>query len=217
MKRALIIFAKEPKKGSVKTRLNNLSESKRLNLYKAFLKDTVHSAKQVNCQQRIIAYESRRGAPAYLKKIAPQFRFYKQKGINLGERMYRAFRQAAKTKPCKIVIIGSDSPTLPVSYIEDAFNFLDKHDLALGPSHDGGYYLIGLKKNCFRLFKGIEWSSDKVFRDTLKNARKSKKKVGVLGQWYDVDTPQALRQLKRDLKKKRYKNIAQRTRTCLNA
>lgn len=213
--KSLIIFAKEPKKDNVKTRLSScLSETQRLRLYKAFLKDTVSVAKDIQCEQKILAYDSESENPKYLKKITSSFIFYKQEGKNLGEKMHRAFQFAARNKASKIVIIGSDSPTLPIGYIKDAFCRLSKNDVVLGPSYDGGYYLIGLKKPCQGLFRDIKWGSDEVLEKTLKKVNVLNKKTVLMNKWYDVDRLEDLNYLKRDLKRRR-KNIAIWTRKFL--
>lgn len=197
MNRCLIIFAKEPKKGKVKTRLaGHLSETECLRLYKRFLRNTVFLARNIKCCRRIIAYDADNQNPSFLKKIASDFGFYRQQGKNLGERMLDAFKTFAITNT-KTVIIGSDSPGLPRSYINRAFNELNKKDLVLGPAYDGGYYLIGLKKPQRAIFKGIKWGLSSVFAKTLKNAKKLKKKIAVLDFWHDIDIPQDLKYLKK--------------------
>jgi rSAM/selenodomain-associated transferase 1 len=214
MKSYLIIFAKEPKRDKIKTRLSNyLSSSQCVKLYRAFLKDTMGMIKDVKCSRKIIAFDSDTKNPKYLKSIAPHFIFYRQKGKNLGQRMHNVFKFAARN-PSKIVIIGSDSPTLPSGYIEEAFRKLDRNDIVIGPSRDGGYYLIGLKKACGGLFKGIKWSSDRVLEKTVMNAAALKKKIFLLEKWYDVDKLEDLDYLKKDLRRKS-KDIAIWTRRYL--
>lgn len=218
MKECLIIFAKEPKKGKVKTRLlGYLSEIQCVNLYKAFLRDTLDLAREIACKHKILAYDSHGESPSYLKKIAPRHTFYKQKGACLGERMHNAFRFAKDAGASKMVIIGSDSPSLPASSINKAFGLLDHVDLVLGPSLDGGYYLIGLKSPCAGLFKGIAWSSPTVLKDTIKNIHKLKKSIALLDKRYDIDDARALFRLKKDLSKIKNKGIAEWTRKFMNS
>lgn len=196
MKRYLIVFAKEPEIGKVKTRLStHLSKTDCIKLYKAFLKYTIELARNIKCNQRIVAYDSGDRSPDYLKKIATDFKFCKQEGKNLGERMYNAFVYAKDKKAEKTIIIGSDSPNLPSGIIKNAFQKLDRYDLVLGPAYDGGYYLIGLKEPYKKIFEGIKWSSNTVFARTLKKAKKLKKKIAVLDFWYDIDMPKDLQYL----------------------
>ncbi|MCK5655242.1 MAG: TIGR04282 family arsenosugar biosynthesis glycosyltransferase [Candidatus Aureabacteria bacterium] len=196
MKRILIIFAKEPVRGKVKTRLApHLSQTKCLALYKELLEATVALARGVKCGKKIIAYDFCGRNPSFLKKIASDFEFYKQNGKDLGARMFDAF-ETFVTNNTKAVIIGSDSPDLPRSYISRAFEMLSKNDLVLGPAYDGGYYLIGLKEPCKKIFEGIKWSSGSVFERTLEKAKKLKKKAAVLNSWHDIDTPEDLKYFK---------------------
>lgn len=202
MKKFLIVFAKEPKAGKVKTRLQGyLSEKMCVKLYKAFLVDTLELARGIKCFDKVLAYASTRRQPEYLKTIAGGFLFYKQTGSDLGERMHNAFKFAGRMDSDKTVLIGSDSPNLPAKYIKEAYGRLDKNDIVLGPSRDGGYYLIGLKEPCGMLFKGIKWSSGTVFDNTVKNAENTGKKLSILEKWYDVDDYSGLALLKKDLKK----------------
>lgn len=218
MRECLIIFAKEPKKGKVKTRLlGYLSEIRCVNLYKAFLRDTLDLARKIACAHKIIAYDSHGNSPRYLKKIAPRHTFYKQKGACLGERMHNTFRFAKDAGASKMVIIGSDLPSLPVSSINKAFGLLDRVDLVLGPSLDGGYYLIGLKSPCVGLFKGIVWSSPTVLKDTIKNIHKLKKSVALLDKRYDIDDARDLFRLKNDLSRIRDISVARWTRKFMNS
>jgi len=178
MNDCLIVFAKEPKGGEVKTRLqSDLSQDTCVKLYKAFLKDTFKLVRAIQCFDMVLAYESSVPEPRYLKTIARDFIFYKQKGRDLGEKMHDAFKYAKGLNYEKVIIIGSDSPNLPALYIKDAFKRLDENDIVLGPSHDGGYYLIGLKEPCLEIFKRVQWSSKTTREDTVKNARRLEKKL----------------------------------------
>lgn len=214
MKNCLIVFAKEPEAGKVKTRLQGyLSKDMCVKLYKAFLKDTLELVRAIKCFDKVLAYDPSTLEPKYLKTIARDFMFYKQNGRNLGEKMHNAFKFVQERNNVKVVIIGSDSPNLPLNYIKEAYRRLDRSDIVLGPSHDGGYYLVGLKKPCAGIFKGVKWSSKTVLEDTVKNIRFLSKKVSVLEKWYDIDDSIGLVLLKEDLKKK--KKVASWTRRLL--
>jgi hypothetical protein len=181
------VFAKEPEPGKVKTRLkSSCTDKELLELYRMFVMDMLDMARQVCCEKKIVAYLSK-SEPRYLKSISEDFDLIKQRGRNLGERMHNAFLYSKKIKAAKTVIIGSDSPALPVKFIEKAFERLDEHDLVLGPSFDGGYYLIGMKKPCFGIFKDIQWSASSVLIETLTKAKVLRKKIALLDEWFDVD------------------------------
>lgn len=215
MNRVLIVFAKEPVLGSVKTRLKScFVDKKLLRLYRAFVKDTLDTAMGVRCGMRILAFLSP-NEPHFLKSVGRDFELIEQKGANLGERMHNAFIYAKRKKAKKIVIIGTDSPTLPREIIEKSFRELDRRDLVLRPSNDGGYYLVGLKEPCFNLFKNIQWSFSDVLDKTLNKAKNLDKTVALLDKWYDVDDRRALTGLKKDLRKERNKKVAKYTREVL--
>ncbi len=192
---ALIIFTKTPVKGRVKTRLQkNLSQATVLKLYKEFLLQTVQQAKKVkNCKKIIACYPDE--SHPYLKKLAKRFgfRLMKQHGKDLGERMKNALAEFQKNGYKKVVIIGCDSPTLPKEYIENAFKALDKRKLALGPSCDGGYYLIGVRGAAPPIFNDIKWGTKDVLKETLKRVPKEMLPfLHLLPFWYDIDTPDDL-------------------------
>lgn len=202
--------------GKVKTRLNPyLSEEQCLGLYKAFLKDTAQIVETIECDLKILAYDSTQTMPAYLKRIFSAYLFYKQKGENLGQRMQDACEFAKSKRAGKMVVIGSDAPTLPSSYIQEAFFHLEDNDVVLGPSVDGGYYLIGVKESSARLFENIGWSSNKVFYQTLRNIQNLGKKCSVLARWYDVDDYQGLCYLQTWLQQAQDKAVAKWTRKFL--
>ncbi len=216
MKKTLVIFAKEPKAGKVKTRLKNtFSKSECVNLYKSFLKDTIDLANRIDCNERIIAFEAGNETPKFLKSIAPNFKFYKQSGRNLGERMKNAFVFSQQTDTNKTVIIGSDSPVIPINYLKSAFQYLKDNDVVLGPSIDGGYYLIGMKKYIPGVFKNIRWSSNTTLAATTKNCLALRKKITYLNTWFDIDDAGSLSCLKGYLKQEKNKNTGRHTRKFL--
>ena len=213
-KRFIIVFAKEPQRGKVKTRLNNdLSPERAVGLYKAFLKDTVELINKYKNVHKIMAYHSE-GNPVYLKRIAADYIFYKQKGASLGQRLYAAFVFAKNQGSTKTVIVGSDAPDLPPEYIETAFRKLSKHDVVFGPARDGGYYLVALKKSMRNIFLGIQWSTSRVLAESLRKAKEADQKVYLLKPWRDIDQYEDLKALRTLLKTN--KNFAQHTRRFLH-
>lgn len=214
-KRCLIVFAREPQKNKVKTRLaKELSGKKIKRLYQAFIADTLNLARTAKCSQRVLAYVSE-GYPRYLRKNSSGFLFYRQQGKTLGERMMNAFADFVDEESlCPMLIIGTDSPHLPVSLIEQAFRALKHNDMVLGPTQDGGFYLIGMRYPDGRVFKRVVWSSDSVFERTMDNAKKGNKKVKPLKLFFDIDTPDDLKNLRNYLLKT--KGVALETRRILN-
>ena len=188
-KTALIIFAREPKDGKVKTRLcRDLPSSTVTRLYKAFVKDVLNVSRKARCDQRFIYYAGSGSSIPFLKQVGKQFQLRRQIGKDLGERMHKAFVYCQRMRFDRIVIIGTDCLTLKSRDIEMALKKLDNYDCVLGPSRDGGYYLIALKLPHWKLFKGIDWSTSSVLKQTLRKARQLNKKTFLLGHREDIDT-----------------------------
>jgi hypothetical protein len=113
-----------------------------------------------------------------------------QSGDDLGERMSAAFRQLFAAGYARVILIGSDLPSLPPSRLADADRALQRGaDLVLGPAEDGGYYLIGLSRPTDVLFSGISWGGPDVLRQTVARARAECWRVQTIDPWYDVDSP----------------------------
>ncbi len=206
MKKVIIIMAKVPAAGKVKTRLEPiLSPEKCAELAGAFLQDAINKASEQS-NQLIIAFfpfDERE----YFNKFSNQnIIFTPQKGTDLGEKMFNAFKFAFEQKADSAVMIGTDSPTFPQKFIAQSFDFLENSDAVLGKSEDGGYYLIGLKKLEKGIFENVEWSNEKTFAQTARNIEKCGLKLSNLPEWFDVDLPEDLERLRRDLK--RNKEIA---------
>jgi len=145
-KSALIVFAREPKDGNVKTRLcRDLPHATVTRLYKAFVKDVLKIALDTKCDERFIYYAGSSSSIPFLRRLSNGFHLKKQRGQDLGERMYRAFVYCRKKNFDRIVIIGTDCLTLTSRDIEMALKKLNSYDCVLGPAQDGGYYLIALK------------------------------------------------------------------------
>jgi hypothetical protein len=114
------------------------------------------------------------------------FEFWPQTGASLGDRMKAAMRRSFDLGSERTVIIGSDSPSLPSSVIDDGLELLEKNDVVIGPSTDGGYYLVGQRQGEPRLFDQIQWSTGRVMEQSLHCLGASS--LGLLPPWYDVDT-----------------------------
>ena len=121
----------------------------------------------------------------YFRKNFPQFKHKVQVGDNLGERMSKAFEDELEAAP-SVVLIGSDCPLMDKSRIAQAFEVLEGKDLVLGPAEDGGYYLIGMNSS-YDVFTGVEWSTEKVLKQSLLKAKELGLKVGQLEVLRDLD------------------------------
>jgi rSAM/selenodomain-associated transferase 1 len=198
----LIIMAKQPSPGAVKTRLSpplRLHDS--LALYSAFLRDTI-SLVDATCGLAgnitpAIAYTPA-DAEGYFRALAPdRFVLLPQIGADLGERLRNLPAQAGELGYSPVAMISSDSPTLPASVVVQCFTELRRSevDAVLGPCDDGGYYLIGMKRPQPALFAGIDWSTRRVTSQTLRAADAEGLRMSLLPTWPDVDTADDLRRL----------------------
>ncbi len=193
MSTCLIIFAKNPVPGKVKTRITpHITPTDAAKLYEAFIADIVSNALKLQCERIVVAYTPLNAETSFHKICGQSIHYIPQEGYGLGERMKNAFRHAFSKGSKSVVIIGTDSPTLPLPYIRNAFSALEEVPIAIGPTFDGGYYLIGLSEQNEDIFDGIEWSTSSVFSQTLAKIRSVNKKFYLLSPWYDVDTPEDL-------------------------
>jgi len=122
----------------------------------------------------------------------------RQEGRDLGERMHRALSELLGEAE-EAVLVGSDHPTLPPPFLERAFGMLAVADVVLGPSLDGGYYLVGTRRPQPLLFERIEWSTPSVLEATLERIREGGLRASFLPPWYDVDTASDLQFLRTHL------------------
>ncbi|MBI4746761.1 MAG: TIGR04282 family arsenosugar biosynthesis glycosyltransferase [Deltaproteobacteria bacterium] len=186
---ALIIFAKAPVAGQVKTRLQtHLSAEECAELHASFIMDAIRIAYRIEGADIFISCHPGVENP-FFHRVSSDFgiRLMPQNGNDLGERMSNAMKDTLSAGYKKVIIIGSDSPDLPPEYIQEGFRRLDSSDMVIGPSTDGGYYLIGGIKE-LPVFDGIPWSGNKVFEMTLKKAGGHCIIFSVLNEWHDIDT-----------------------------
>ena len=201
MKRAIIVMAKVPVAGAVKTRLGSvLPPEKCAELAAAFLRDTLKKSETV-CKNIILAYASAGGKNFPEEIVSPEIVLIEQAGDDLGARMANAFEYAFRENSI-VLMIGTDSPTFPASYLAEAFAALENDsEIVLGKAADGGFYLIGLRRNLAPgIFENIEWSSARVFARILKNIERAKiEKLNLIPEHYDVDTPEDFARLQKEV------------------
>ena len=197
--RAVILFARDPVEGQVKTRLSSLLDAPAiLNLYRHFLRDSIEKICSVTEVDRFIGIASD-PKTNYFDEVSQNYpvHLFVQKGADLGERMRQAFADRFNEGYESVVIIGSDSPTLPGAYITQALQ--SEKEVVIGPSTDGGYYLIGMKGKVTDIFDGVAWGTETVLSETLEVLRDRQAEAELLPVWYDVDLPDDLRFLKTHL------------------
>lgn len=186
---ALIIFFKCPEKGKVKTRLAaKIGEEKALELYTCFLKDIINQSKSVNADTIIFYSGNPESLSAEIKNSAS--RIIPQLGNDLGERMSNAFKETFSSGYSRCILIGSDIPEITSGILNNSFTVLEKKDVVIGPSHDGGYYLIGFNRNSFEdsLFREVEWSTPSVLDTTVEKISVTGKTSGMIEKLNDIDT-----------------------------
>ncbi len=210
---ALLVVAKRPASGRTKTRLTPpLSQAQAAALYECFLQDTLNLIRQTPNVQPVIAYLPPE-TQAYFAQLAPDFEHIQQRGADLGARLDNALSDYLKLGYQRVAIMNSDGPSLPVSYLIDAFEVLaGEADVVLGPCDDGGYYLIGLKRPAPRLLREVRMSTPNVTADTLALAAEEGLKVEMLPTWYDIDDVDSLARLVAELVESPF-DIACHTRT----
>tara|TARA_B100000686_G_scaffold348528_1_gene439796 strand:+ start:2191 stop:2868 length:678 start_codon:yes stop_codon:yes gene_type:complete len=196
---AIILFARAPRLGKVKTRLqSHLDQETVLQLYSCFLRDSIEKICAIEEADSFIGVAEEEDLDYFLETVTGKGIYtFSQSGDNLGERMRNAFLGRFKEGYKRIVIIGSDSPSLPVRCITQAFEA--NRDLIIGPSFDGGYYLIGMRNKVIEVFDGVEWGSEKVLEQTLFNVATLQVSLESLPLWYDIDRLEDLRFLRSHL------------------
>jgi len=182
----LIIFAKNPALGRVKTRLaKEIGDEKALQVYLKLLEHTHKVADGADCTKHIFYTDNldEFGLLDYFK-----FKKFLQQGNELGERMTNAIAHGIDEGYGRIVVIGSDCLDISTELIEEAFEILQEKDCVIGPASDGGYYLIGLNKLYPTIFENKNWSSEDVFLDTLLDIQQQNLSYGLLQTLNDIDT-----------------------------
>jgi len=193
---SLIIFIKTPEPGHIKTRLaRDINEDYVRALYTAFLKDLDYRFNNQKEYQTWYAIAPENFNFTTLSGIIRLNKYFLQHGAHLGSRMHHAFGHVSQDGSDKMVLIGSDIPAISGNIIAQAFSKLDQSECVLGPTTDGGYYLIGLKKPQPALFADISWSTEMVLQQTLERAGQENIPVDLLARLNDVDTLSDLRKL----------------------
>jgi uncharacterized protein len=194
-------MAKVPGAAPVKSRLHAaLTEPRATELYRCFLLDRLDALSAVPGISPVVAFTPPEAAARMRALAPPGFRLIAQDGVDLTERLIRLFDRLLETHPAALAM-DSDSPTLPMAYVAEAAAALAaaEADVVVGPSDDGGYYLIGLRAPRPALFRDVPWSSADVLAVTLARARELGLRVRLLPAWFDVDTEADLRRLRAEL------------------
>jgi rSAM/selenodomain-associated transferase 1 len=193
--RCLLFFIKNPEEGQVKTRLASaVGRREAMKLYRSFLLEMLYTLNKGTFLFYLFYFPE--NALDDLKDwLGDHYLYMPQRGGDLGERMKHGFGEAFSMNFNRVVLIGSDIPDLPLEFIDEAFAALQEHDGVIGPSLDGGYYLIGFKNTSFspRVFDGIRWSTGAVFEKTLEILNGEGRTVHILQSLRDIDTVEDLK------------------------
>lgn len=187
---AVIVMTKVPRPGFSKTRLAPpLSAEEAAALASCFSQDVVRKIRRV-ANDVIIAYAPADGQAELRELFGEGLHWIEQNGADLGQRLDGVIRHAFSSGFGPLIVVGTDSPTLPESFVIGAFKSLTANDshLTLGPSADGGFYLIGLPRQAPDIFHDVAWSTPRAYEHTARNAALAGLNLIALPPWYDVDT-----------------------------
>jgi uncharacterized protein len=198
---AVAIMAKAPRPGTVKTRLcPPLLATEAAALYRCFLLDKIASVGGLVDARPVIAYTPD-DARAEFDALAPNFALVAQHGPDLGARLHATLASLLAAGHAGAIAVDSDTPTLPSGFLQQAVDCLSRPgpDVVLGPTEDGGYYLIGVRAPHRELFERMPWSTSDVLEVTRRRVAAAGLRAVCLPSWFDVDTPEDLDRLRATL------------------
>jgi rSAM/selenodomain-associated transferase 1 len=204
--RALLVFAKTPKPGKVKTRLlAAVSAEAAAALHEACVADTLILVRKMRgCDVFVFAA----GGTSYFRKLVKKqegvarVRVLPQRGADLGARMENAFRKCFRTGYREVAVIGTDTPWMGTERLRRAFAELRTNDVVIGPAEDGGYYLLGMRKMVAEIFREIPWSTERVLDLTLEKIVALQLRKKLLRRDFDMDRPEDLKRVAEMLTRK---------------
>jgi rSAM/selenodomain-associated transferase 1 len=190
MRPATIVMAKAPLLGLGKTRLAPVLEpAERLALHRALLTDKLAQVRSVPGLDAIVAFTPAEAEDEMRALVGGDVLLMAQRGEDLGERLANASGDGFAAGRPAVLLVDSDTPTLPPAVLSEAIAALEATDLVLGPAWDGGYYLMGLGGPCPALFEAMAWSTPAVLAETVRRARRLGLSMHFLPAWFDLDTP----------------------------
>jgi len=209
---AILVFCKPPVAGRVKTRLiGALSARQAAEVHAACVQDTVAMVNGVRGAQKWLYVAANRAVAQRMAKrmhLDKKWRVVTQRGADLGERMRHAIEEQLHAGAEKVVIVGTDSPWMGRERIARALRKLDRAEVVLGPSEDGGYYLVAAQKVVPKMFAGIHWGTSEVLPKTVRALRATRTNFQLLRRDFDLDRPEDLRRVKRMAARKKLRTPA---------
>jgi rSAM/selenodomain-associated transferase 1 len=194
---AIVVFAKAPEPGKVKTRLIGLlSPQQAADLHDACIEDMLHEFEWTESVRRELHVTGSKQPIHILLRdtgLTHKWKLERQRGRGLGARMRRAFERLFARGMQRVVIVGTDTPWMSNARVDRAFKHLKSVDAVLGPCEDGGYYLIGLRRTIPEIFNNIDWGTKKVLRQSIYALRQCGASYRLLPRDFDLDRPGDLR------------------------
>lgn len=189
------VFAKYWEPGKVKTRLAaTIGQEKASRIYRAFVQALLRRLSDLG-ERRILAVTPADRIGDFVKIAGDRWTVEPQSGGDLGDRMRQYFDSAFKRGVRDVLLLGSDSPDVPREFITQAFELLERFPVVLGPSEDGGYYLIAARNQTPPVFDDVPWSTSAVWAETVERLKQAGIPYGELPTWYDVDETESLERL----------------------
>lgn len=189
----LMIFVKYPEVGKVKTRLAKaLGDDTAARLHRHMAEDIIHRLKRCH-EYRTVVFFHPPGRESDMREwLGGDLYYIRQSGQDLGERLANAFNVVLRSGARHAVVIGSDCPDVSQEVVMRAFQHLNENDVVIGPARDGGYYLLGLSRYIPGVFSSIDWSTERVFNQTIERVRELNLSFTILEALGDVDEPSDL-------------------------
>lgn len=196
MEKGLLIFAKKPVPGKVKTRLaKDIGDEAACQIYRQLLFYTFDVAEKANVYVIACLTEE----DQITLDAVPYTEFYEQAAGDLGKKLLYAFDSAFKKGFEKLIVLGTDCADLTSDILEDAYNQLNKNDVVIGPAKDGGYYLLGMTHFIQSLFENKSWSTEHLLTETIRTLEEEGKSYHLLETLSDIDTIEDLKNTKNKL------------------
>ena len=201
MTELLAVFARVPVLGKVKTRLSPpLTAEQALALHRALVEDTLDHLNRIKRPdiEKLLSLSEPLQDPGEVD-VPSGWTTNVQASGDLGERLASLFYTGFRRGVTRLVVLGSDSPTLPPEVVHEAFDDLEHRKVVLGPAEDGGYYLLGCSEWIPELFQNIDWGTPAVLEQTMNVVKAQKIPVSTLIRWYDIDRSEDLEKLRQEI------------------
>ncbi|HAA78362.1 TPA: hypothetical protein DCE37_24960 [Candidatus Latescibacteria bacterium] len=184
----VIVYLKAPVAGQVKTRLQSrYTPEQAADLYRAFIRDTFATTQKIDADRFSAHYD---GQGDVVDDLVPNgWNVVAQAQGDLGSRMLHSLRHAIGSGASRVILIGTDIPSLPAAHLSAALSRLEQADVVLGPTSDGGFYLIGTRVELPDILGEVEWSSPHTFEQTAGAIQTARHTLSLIPPWSDIDTP----------------------------